>query len=954
MNLPVPQTLPELFDECARATPRAIAVVCNREFLTYQELDDRARILAARLRDAGVASDMPVGLCVDRSIDMIVRMLAILKSGGAYVPLPPTHPRDRLAFMVADCGAHVVVGPQRYRAAVPLDGQTWVSIEEGGRGEPAPCERPEGCGSGAVAGDLAYIMYTSGSTGRPKGVEVAHESVVNLLTTLPVKLCTGPGDVWTVFHSYAFDFSVWEIWAPLTTGATLVIVPEETCRSPSQLADLLRKHRVTVLNLTPSALVQLVGAVPAEALNELAVTTVICGGDAFPAAHIAQLLQWNVALWNFYGPTETTVWSCTARVSKEDAPDGVVSLGEPVPNMQVHLLDDGLQPVPQGTPGEICVSGKGIARGYRNLPDLTAQRFVTVNGERLYRTGDLAIQEPGGRLRFIGRGDHQIKLRGYRIELGEIEAQLGRHPSVSEVVICLAGMNQHSPRLVAFVTQRPDAAPCSAAVLQTHLRTSLPAYMIPAEFIALDRLPLNASGKVDRSALSALASARPLSQPRSAPAMTVTEKALTDMWEQMLTVRPIGIHDHFFDIGGDSLSAMSMMTQIERRFGVTVTPDLFLRHPTIAQLAGALDILSANSKSGSALPRAAKQLGAIASAIAGQVRRFGDRLDAGRRRVANEVQEIRDLLQCLNAKSALVTLQNGSVGRPPLFCVPGVVGSVIYLYDLARSMGADQTFIGLQAPGLDGKSDPIASVDGLARHYIDAIRSVQPTGPYYLAGHSNGAHVALEIALQLESAGEVIGLLTVLDEVAPVVPTYYERDYWDDARLHTYLARLIQDWTGNRLEIDYDRMAALDADGQWHLLMKWMREVNVALPFIGKAQIRGMMRTLKAGLTAHYTPKSKLMGPLMLLRTSEPHLDETTTPEYLEFRKAPDLCWQAFVAGPLSVQPMPGDHVSFLNRPAVTEAGNCMRRGIDDALSHSVNRQATDRAKQRPTVELES
>ena len=344
---------------------------------------------------AGVQRETPVGLCVDRSLEMIIGMLGILKAHGAYVPLSPTLPAERLAYMLADSGASIVLAPERLHGSLPFAAARLLGFE---CTSAAPATRARPISERIDSSSLAYIIYTSGSTGRPKGVEVEHGSVANLLITVPPLLGAVAGDVWTVYHSYAFDFSVWEIWAPLTSGATLVIVPDDVAKSPNAFAELLRREQVTVLNQTPSALVQLMASMDTGALNHLPVRVLICGGDAFPVGQLPQLREWNVDLWNFYGPTEATVWSTIHRVDLSNATaTALVPLGKPIPNTRVHVLDGQLQPVAAGTQGELCIGGACVARGYRNRPDLTAERFTTFEGERLYRTGDLACVEHDGR-----------------------------------------------------------------------------------------------------------------------------------------------------------------------------------------------------------------------------------------------------------------------------------------------------------------------------------------------------------------------------------------------------------------------------------------------------------------------------------------------------------------------------------------------------------------------------
>ncbi|MBN1220774.1 MAG: amino acid adenylation domain-containing protein [Anaerolineae bacterium] len=490
--LPLPrpeqsQCLHHRLETQAIQTPHAVAVVYpaigsednERRQLTYQELNQRANRLAHRLQMMGVGPEVPVGICVERSPEMMIGLLAILKAGGAYVPLDPSYPREHLAFMLADADVPVLLTQQKLLKNLARHGAHLACLD--GEGEGITYGNEEDPASTVTPDNLAYIIYTSGSTGQPKGVQVTHRSVVNLIETTRPEFGFDSADVWTVFHSYAFDFSVWEIWAPLLCGSRLVIVPPWVTQSPEAFYDLLLVEKVTVLNQTPSAIRQLV-PIRERALEtgrDWSLRLIICGGEALPQSLADDLLAWHIPLWNFYGPTEATVWAATKKVEAGETQSGVVALGRPLPYTQLYVLDDQLQPTLVGEPGELCIGGIGLARGYFKQPTLTAEKFIPnpfvdmkkkggrrknennlhPSSLRLYKTGDLARIRADGDIEFLGRLDHQVKLRGYRIELGEIEAVLEQHPLVRQAVVIAhssTGSTADDQRLVAYVVQNSE------------------------------------------------------------------------------------------------------------------------------------------------------------------------------------------------------------------------------------------------------------------------------------------------------------------------------------------------------------------------------------------------------------------------------------------------------------------------------------------------------------------
>jgi amino acid adenylation domain-containing protein/non-ribosomal peptide synthase protein (TIGR01720 family) len=579
--------LHELFAEQAARRPEAVAVVHGDELLSYGELDRKADRLAHRLRRLGVGPEAMVALCLERSPRMIVALLAVLKAGGAYVPLEPSYPRDRQAFVLAEIQAPVVITERHLAGALPASRSHVLCLDDE---EEGPAVASAGVpASGVDPQSLAYVIYTSGSTGRPKGVLVRHDNVVRLFQSTAPWFGFGEQDVWTLFHSYAFDFSVWEIWGALLFGGRLVIVPYWESRSPEDLLALLRRERVTVLNQTPSAFRQLVHAAGADGATDL--RYVVFGGEALD---LRSLRPWLAAqgdrsprLINMYGITETTVHVTYRPVAAADldSPDGS-PIGRALPDLYLRLVDRALQLVPVGAPGELCVGGAGLARGYLQRPDLTAQRFVPdpfggEPGARLYRSGDLARYRPDGELEYLGRIDHQVKVHGFRIELGEIEAALAAHPGVRAAAAALREGLAGAWQLAAYFVPAGEPAP-TAAELRAFLTDRLPGFMVPAFLVRLRELPLSPSGKLDRRTLPAPAVERDGS-PAAAEPGTPAERRLAEIWSEVLGVEGIGVTDNFFALGGDSILALQVVARA-RAAGLRITPRQLFQHQTVAEL----------------------------------------------------------------------------------------------------------------------------------------------------------------------------------------------------------------------------------------------------------------------------------------------------------------------------------------------------------------------------------
>ena len=589
-------TLHELFEAAVARRPEAVALSCDGVTVSYGQLNGRANRLARQLVQFGVKPDTLVGLCLERTNELVIALLAILKAGGAYLPIDLAYPAERLAFMLEDAEVPLLITQRSLANKLPETKAKVLYVEDLLAGSPQDNEE-ENLRSSANADHLAYVIYTSGTTGKPKGSMITHRNVTRLFAATEAWYRFDEHDVWTLFHSCAFDFSVWEIWGALLYGGRVVVVPFLVSRSPEAFYDLLAKEQVTVLNQTPSAFRQLIRAEETAGQKELALRYVIFGGEAL---EMQSLRPWferhgdqRPQLINMYGITETTVHVTYRPLSKNDLDSGSV-IGVQIPDLQIYILDPLGQPVPVGVSGEMYVGGAGLARGYLHRPELTSERFIPDQftdrpGSRLYKTGDLARFLPGRDIEYLGRIDHQVKIRGFRIELGEIESVMCKHPAVREVTVMARGDTADNKRLVAYLVA---SAPVPAvSELRDHLRKKLPDYMVPSAFVFLDKLPLTSSGKIDLKALPEPEQERPELVTQFVMPRTAVEEKLAEIWSQVLRLERVGIHDNFFELGGDSILSIQVIA-LSRQSGITLSPKLLFQNQTIAELAAVATVAS--------------------------------------------------------------------------------------------------------------------------------------------------------------------------------------------------------------------------------------------------------------------------------------------------------------------------------------------------------------------------
>jgi amino acid adenylation domain-containing protein len=705
-----------LFEAQVERTPDAIAATFEELQLTYQDLNRRANQLAHYLRRRGVGPESLCGIFVERSLEMLVGILAILKAGGAYVPLDPEYPQERLSFMLEDSCSEVLLTKQRL--VKRLQGHTAQTICLDSEWKIISGEKEENPQTVIHGQNLAYLIYTSGSTGKPKGVMIEHRSLANYLCwcTNAYSLAGGCGS--PVHTPLGFDLTVTSLLAPLLAGKRVLLLPEE--KGVTALADSLRnKQDFSVVKLTPSHL-ELLGQMlkPEEASG--GTRAFVIGGEALRAETLAfwRTHAPEVKLFNEYGPTETVVGCSVYELKNETQVTDTVPIGRSIPGLEIYLLDEELQTVPLNAHGEIYIGGKGLARGYLSRPDLTAARFIPhpfsmEPGARLYRTGDSARLLPDGNLEFLGRIDRQVKIHGYRIELGEVEARLLTHEAVREATVLAREGVSGEKQLVAYVVLREQSKP-SQRELRHYLEERLPQYMIPATFVLMNKLPLTLNGKVDERALPSPEFVRDeLEQEYIAP-RTAIEQRLVEIWSEILGVRQVGIKDNFFELGGDSLLAVNLLVKIHEVFGKNLSASILIREATIEYLAGIIA-----SSSG------------------------------------------------MEFWSTVVEIQAGEA-QTPFFLVHDIGGDIFGFGPLARLIGTDQPFYGLQARGLDGIQEPFTQMEAMAAYYVEEIRKMQPEGPYLLGGYSLGGVIAFEMAQQLCNQGHQVAFLAVLDEPAPI------------------------------------------------------------------------------------------------------------------------------------------------------------------------------------------
>jgi amino acid adenylation domain-containing protein len=744
VEYPMDRCIHQLFEDQVECTPDVVAVSFQDEHLTYRELNSKANQLAYLLQQEGVGPEMLVGGGVERSLDMVIGLLGVLKAGGAYVPLDPTYPSERIAFMLEDAQVQALVTQQHLLAQLPVQRTKVVCLDTY---VPAHTRQSQADPlSGVTSDNLAYVIYTSGSTGQPKGVQIMHRAVVNFLLSMREHLGFTSQDRLLAITTISFDIAALELFLSLIVGAHVIVISRETAADGAALAEILAGADITVMQATPITW-HLLLASGWQGKPDL---RILCGGEALPLDLAQMLLPRTASLWNLYGPTETTIWSTICKIEPEDE---VVTIGRPIANTQIYLLDPRLQPVSVGEPGELYIGGDGLARGYLNRPELTDERFIThpfsnKPGAHIYKTGDLARYQPDGTIVHLGRLDHQIKLRGLRIELGEIETALARYPAVRQAVVVAHEDASGDKRLVAYLVLHEQQT-TTISDLQSHAARLLPNYMVPSAFILLEAFPLTPNGKVDRCALPAPHFTPATQQQTFASPRTSIEKVVAGIWSQILGIARIGINDDFFELGGDSLKVLLVIARLRQSLQIQLSLARFYEARTVALLSQIIEPIKANNAQQelpSALPT--QEGGSSRGENDGSVSEYGAS--------ATQRQEEK------GSRTTIVPVQTGGSKQPFFFLHGDFLKGAFYCFPLARHLGLDQPFYALEPYNFDGLEVP-PTLEVIAAAHLEALRSIQPEGPYLLGGFCNGALVAYEMAWQLHAQEETVDLLILID-----------------------------------------------------------------------------------------------------------------------------------------------------------------------------------------------
>ena len=818
----------EIFEEQAHKTPDAPALlaevvdysaliplvdesstVASADFsseqqLTYHELDVQANRLANYLVSSGVKLEDRVGICLDRSVEMVVSLLAVLKAGAAYVPLDPAYPKERLDYMIKDAGIKVILSNSQLSDKLPLTNadlillnKEWIPINFLPDTPPRVSVEPE---------NLAYIIYTSGSTGKPKGVLLQHRGLCNLTHAQITDFQVRPDSRVLQFASFSFDASVSEIFMALHSGASLYLAKRETLMSPTKLAQLFRDEKITVVTLPPSMLALLS---PEEVPG---LETIVSAGEPC-SIEMAALWSHGRRFVNAYGPTESTVGVSSYAVESVSPDRKSIPIGRPISNTKLYILDQKLNPVPVGVAGELCISSIGLARGYNNRPDLTAEKFLpnpfsTEPGARMYRTGDLAAFLSDGNIEFLGRIDDQVKVRGFRIELGEIEQVLAQHEAVRDAVVIArnTGGSQTANQLIAYVIRDEDVQ-ISVANLRSYLAAKMPEYMVPNTFMFLDKFPLTPNGKVDRKRLPEPDMTIEVKERHLVPATDELETWLVGLWEDLLQVQPIGITDSFFDFGGHSLMAIQLLTRIKKEYDRDIPLVDFFKDPTVHGLAGLI------------------------------------------RESTEQKSEF---------AASLVKFKDNDTSSP-IFLVHPSGGSVHWYTELANALGEEQPVYGIQARGVNGDAEVHTTIEEMAAHNIKAMRLRQKEGPFFISSWSMGVVIVYEMAQQLTAQGEEMGMLAILDQ-GPILPG----DIPDDQT--TFLTDMFM----GRLKFNTKKLRKLDYNEQLKIVLSRAQKVGLLQKDLSVEQFRNYVHILKVQMDAWRNYKAKPYdGKILLLKSAD-------------------------------------------------------------------------------------
>ena len=872
----------DVFEMQATAHPNVTALVYEDQSINYGELNARANQLAHHLRNKGVVPDSRVAICIERGIDLVIALLAVHKAGGAYVPLDPAYPVDRLAHMLTDSAPVVcLVHAATEILVLEMGGENLVNLDSEREFLNEQPTHKLARLEGATTDNLAYVIYTSGSTGKPKGVMVTHRNLMNFMVTMEQKPGLSSSDVLLNVTSLSFDIAALEIFLPLLCGARIILTSRITANDPHHLSRLIDQHHVSVMQATPSTWRMLVEhGWPTHARN----LKIMVGGEALPIDLARDLFKHVAAIWNLYGPTETTIWSTLHCIKSLD--EGI-TIGKPIANTRLYILDEKLRPVPQGTSGELFIGGEGVTRGYLNRPELTAERFLrdpfgADANARMYKTGDLCRFRADGKVEYLGRNDFQVKIRGFRIELGEIETKLNALTSVREAVVIARDDHKGEKQLVAYMVMR-DGHELDVATMRAALATDLPQFMLPNIFVQVQSMPLTPNGKLDRKALvesnNNLQQNSTSAERNGRAPETHTEIKLHEQWMYVLKIdnrNAISVDEDFFDLGGTSLSIIRMVSFISREFGTEISVTDLFKHRTIQDLASFLDTQ-----------------------------------------------------QTLHKQSPLVSF--GLEENPKIFCIPGVNGHGLSFQYLANTL-PDYNLQCFEPIDIRGqKLVSLATIDELCAAYLHALKEIQPAGHYRLIGYSHGGLVALKLASLLKAQGHIVESLGLIDTFADLSEKilaqakFHRNTQALDADYMHFIFKDFKYYLQCDLQVDLPRLKEMTDEQRIADVAEQLAHHNITHD-VDVEFVRDYLFSRKQHedtLTDYFFEKTFPIydGNVCLFKANESSIDFNQV--------ADDYGWNGFLQGSFKMVSVEGSHESLIIAPQVNSLGAALRQFIE-------------------------
>lgn len=763
-DYPKDKTIHQIFEEQVEKTPDKLAIVSEGKQLTYSELNQKANQLAHYLKRHGVKAETLVAICMERGLNMIIGILAILKAGGAYVPISPNNPQVRIQYILEDIESPILLTQSKLEEKLLFYRGKKISLDTF---DFSNNKISDNLPLTSSANNLIYVIYTSGSTGKPKGVMIEHRSVCNILHSVSSKIGLTNHDCLASITTFTFDISVLEFFVTFLVGAKLLLFSDKIIRNTSLLIDTLDKSDATYMQATPS-LWQLLIDTGWQNQNQI---KCLCGGEQLPRSLAKRLTARSQYVWNLYGPTETTIWSTMSQVDNNPT---IINIGSALANTQLYVLNEALQPAPEGIVGELYIGGDGLFRGYWNLPEITKEKtiknpFSSNKTSLIYKTGDLVRWLRNGNLEYVGRIDDQVKIRGFRIECGEIETTILKYPDVLQSVIVAKEGKDGVKSLLAYLVAKKKI---EASKLRKFLQQYLPDYMIPSYFIFLNELPLTSNGKINKKILPSPNLSKPQKEKDIFPPRTLVEKKLLKIWTKVLKIEKLSIHGNFFELGGHSLAALNILSQIEKVFGVALDLNIFFKAPSIAEVA---------------------------------------KLISQKNKYEYQASENIILFKQNKIPTPIVAMRK-SDSKSPLFLIHPMGGAVFCFMPLLQYLDKRYSVYGLQDPGLHTRKTYFTNLEDMASFYKKAIQTIQSHGPYLLGGASYGATLAVEIAKQFETENEPVEFLGLLDGWAFYPEELQNRDFFEDN-----LRLLHQNWKKYFIENGIFKIESL-------FELQWQRE----------------------------------------------------------------------------------------------------------------------------------